>query len=69
MAMTQIMDYPFIVLALYLFLLWLSMRIGTLLRDKGPISSGDGHDDLTLIISAALTLLGKGCPFNAQSCQ
>jgi hypothetical protein len=52
------MDYPFLVLALSLFLLWLSMRIGVFIRGRRRIISDEGHEDLTLIISAALTLLG-----------
>jgi hypothetical protein len=56
--MPNIMDYPFLVLALSLFLFWLSMRLGILIRSGRRIHLDDGHEDLTLIISAALTLLG-----------
>jgi hypothetical protein len=58
LAMPNIMDYPILILALSLFLLWLSMRIGIFFRDRLRISLDDSHEDLTLIISAALTLLG-----------
>jgi hypothetical protein len=56
--MPNIMDYPILILALSLFLLCLSMRIGIFFRDRLRISLDDSHEDLTLIISAALTLLG-----------
>jgi hypothetical protein len=52
------MNYPFLVLALSFLVLWLSMRIGVFVRNKRHISPDDGDEDLTLIISAALTLLG-----------
>jgi len=52
------MNYPFVVFALSFLVLWLSMRIGVFVRNKRRISPEDGDEDLTLIISAALTLLG-----------
>jgi hypothetical protein len=52
------MNYPFLVLALSFLVLWLSMRIGVFVRNKRRISPADEHEDLALIISAALTLLG-----------
>ncbi len=56
--MTKLMNYPFGVFALSFFLLWLAGRAGLLLHRRLHISSDDQHEDLGLIVSATLTLLG-----------
>jgi hypothetical protein len=52
------MDYPFVVFGLSLLLLWLSTRLGTSLLRRRRGLPEEGRDDLVLIMSAALTLLG-----------
>jgi hypothetical protein len=52
------MNYPFGVFALSFFLLWLSGRAGLLLHRRLRISSDEQHEDLGLVVSATLTLLG-----------
>ncbi|MGA9181726.1 MAG: hypothetical protein WB117_12265 [Candidatus Acidiferrales bacterium] len=56
--MTGLADYPLLVLVLSFLVMWLSARFGLRCR-KRRAELGDGvHQDLALIISAALTLLG-----------
>lgn len=56
--MTKLMNYPVGVFALSLFLLWLSTHAGVLLQRMQHIPPEDRREDLGLIVSAALTLLG-----------
>jgi hypothetical protein len=56
--MDNLIRHPLIVSALSLFLLWLSARIGLFVR-MGQLKEEKGvHQDLDIIVSATLTLLG-----------
>jgi len=55
--MEKIMDYPVLVFALSLVVLWLSAQTGAYLRRRGDLDEGV-REDLGVILTAALTLLG-----------
>src|SRR3974377_754037 len=52
------MDYPFVVFALFLVPLWLAVRIGTFVRRKHPEMDEGQREDFGFILAATLTLLG-----------
>jgi len=52
------MNHPFLVLAFSFCLLWLSTRLGILMRGERRDLPEDSRDDLGLIMTASLTLLG-----------
>jgi hypothetical protein len=56
--MGRIMDYPFLVLAISLVVLWLSSRIGVSFRKSRRNMEEDEREDFGLIVAATLTLLG-----------
>jgi hypothetical protein len=56
--MDNLIRHPLIVSALSLFLLWLSARIGLFVRMGQLKKEKDVHQDLDIIVSATLTLLG-----------
>jgi len=56
--MDNLIRHPLIVSALSLFLLWLSARIGLFVRKRQRKEETDVHQDLDIIVSATLTLLG-----------
>jgi len=56
--MNPIVRYPFLVLTLSLLVLWLSTRIGASLHKKRRVLEADEREDLNVVMSAALTLLG-----------
>jgi hypothetical protein len=56
--MIDIVNYPFLVLALSFFALWLSARVSASLRDKQTKLDEDVRDDLNVVVAATLTLLG-----------
>jgi hypothetical protein len=55
--MNTLMKFPALVFALSLFLLWLSVRIGTSFRKKHQLAD-DVREDLGVVLAATLTLLG-----------
>jgi hypothetical protein len=58
--MDFLIKHPLIVLALSFFLLWLSAKIGLFVRKRQLKLQKDVHQDLDIIVSATLTLLGLG---------
>lgn len=56
--MPNLITYPFLVLALSFFLMWLSARIGLFVRMRQPKAEEHEYEDLNLIVTASLTLLG-----------
>jgi hypothetical protein len=56
--MNNLVGHPFLVLALSFFLMWLSARIGLLVRKSQTTLSEGVHEDLDIIVTATLTLLG-----------
>jgi len=50
-------NYPVLFFPLSMFVLWLSARVGTLLRSRRPLS-GDEREDFLFVQAATLTLLG-----------
>ena len=52
------LDYPFLILALSLAILWASASIGVRLRKHRRELAQDVHEDFALILGATLTLLG-----------
>ncbi|MGA7914302.1 MAG: hypothetical protein WCA00_03635 [Candidatus Acidiferrales bacterium] len=56
--MKEIADYPVVVFVLSLLVMWLSARIGLVYRKRRPRLEEDDHQDLALILSSTLTLLG-----------
>jgi hypothetical protein len=56
--MPNLITYPFLVLALSFFLMWLSARIGLFVRMRQPKAEEHEYEDLDLIVTASLTLLG-----------
>jgi len=56
--MDNLISHPLIVSALSLFLLWLSARTGLYVRKRQLKEEKDVHQDLDIIVSATLTLLG-----------
>jgi len=52
------MNQPFVIFVASLLLLWLSTRLGIFLQKTRRILPEDGRDDLVMVMSAALTLLG-----------
>ena len=56
--MGSLIKQPLIVSALSLFLLWLSARIGLFVRMRQLKEEIDVHQDLDIIVSATLTLVG-----------
>jgi hypothetical protein len=56
--MDNLIRHPLIVSALSLFLLWLSARIGLFVRKRQRKEETGVHQDLDIIVSATLTLLG-----------
>jgi hypothetical protein len=57
-SMNTLIRSPFVVAAFSMLLMWLSARIGTLLRTRHPNLESDARQDLDLITAATLTLLG-----------
>jgi hypothetical protein len=55
--MDNMIKYPYIVLALSFFIMWLSAWIGLLLRKRQLNLEEHSHLDLDLIVTASLTLL------------
>jgi len=55
--MTKLADYPLIVFALALFVLWLSARTGSFLLKKQRNLEAGVREDFTVILAATLTLL------------
>ena len=51
------LNYPILFFPLSLFVLWLSARVGTLLRSRWPLA-GEEREDFGFVQAAALTLLG-----------
>ncbi len=56
--MQPIIDYPLLVAILTYLLMWLSARIGLVLRNRRVALEEAAHQDLDLIVGATLTLLG-----------
>jgi hypothetical protein len=56
--MDDVIRHPLTVLVLTFALMWLSARVGLLLRVKQPKVGEPSHGDLDLIVAATLTLLG-----------
>lgn len=56
--MTRIVDFPLLVFAVSLAVLWLSARIGDLLRRKSRPLDESQRQDLGFVLAATLTLLG-----------
>jgi hypothetical protein len=56
--MSEVMRYPFLVLVLSLVVLWLSARIGAFFRKKRRNIEEHDNENFSLIVTAALTLLG-----------
>jgi hypothetical protein len=56
--MNNLVGHPLFVLALSFFLMWLSALIGLLVRKSRTILAEGVHQDLDIIVTAALTLLG-----------
>jgi hypothetical protein len=56
--MSEVMRYPFLVLVLSLVVLWLSARIGASFRKKRQNIEEHDSENFSLIVTAALTLLG-----------
>jgi len=54
----KLLDFPPVVFALSLVALWLSIQIGSLVSRKLRPVQGDERDDLGLVMSGCLTLLG-----------
>ena len=54
----KLLDFPPVVFALSLVALWLSVQIGSLVSRKLRPVQGDERDDLGLVMSGCLTLLG-----------
>ena len=52
------MNHPFVIFGISLSLLWFSTRAGIFLRMKRRHIPEEGRDDLVMVMSAALTLLG-----------
>jgi hypothetical protein len=52
------MDYPFLVLAISVVVLWLSARSGASFRNSRRNMGDDEREDFGLIVAATLTLLG-----------
>jgi hypothetical protein len=50
-------NYPVLFFAISVLVLWLSARLGTLLRRRNPLSSDD-REDFGFVQAASLTLLG-----------
>jgi hypothetical protein len=51
-------DYPLIVFAVSLFVLWFSQHAGVYIRRRRQNMEDDEHEDIGVIVSATLTLLG-----------
>src|ERR1700739_3134536 len=49
---------PFLVLPLSFVIMWLSVRIGVVLRKRRPEMDNDARRDYELIVASTLTLLG-----------
>jgi hypothetical protein len=56
--MNNLVGHPFFILALSFFLMWLSARAGLLVRKSQTILAEGVHEDLDIIVTATLTLLG-----------
>jgi hypothetical protein len=56
--MSYVLRYSFLVLALSLVVLWLSVRIGVFLRKRRRILEENEREDFGMVMSATLTLLG-----------
>ncbi len=56
--MKHTMDYPLLVFAISLLVLWLSTRIGAFFREKRKHLGEDVREDFSTILAATLTLLG-----------
>jgi hypothetical protein len=56
--MINLVGHPFFVLALSFLLMWLSARIGLLFRKSQTTLSEGVHEDLDIIVTGTLTLLG-----------
>jgi hypothetical protein len=52
------LNYPFLILAVSLFIFWISARIGASFRARQSDTQADDHEDFTFILGATLTLLG-----------
>ena len=56
--MNNLTDYPLLVFALALFVLWLSARIGSSFLKRRRKLEEDVREDFSVILTATLTLLG-----------
>ncbi|HUO33535.1 MAG TPA: hypothetical protein VMU43_00945 [Candidatus Acidoferrum sp.] len=56
--MIQIDKHPFVVLLASFFVMWLSMWIGTSMREKQSDLDEEARKDIDVIVAATLTLLG-----------
>jgi hypothetical protein len=52
------LNYPLLVLAVSLFIFWISARIGASFHARQSDAQADNHEDFTFILGATLTLLG-----------
>jgi hypothetical protein len=52
------MRYPFVVLAISLVALWLSVQIGVFFRNRGKSIEENEREHFGIIMAAVLTLLG-----------
>lgn len=55
--MINLMDYPLIIFVISMLVLWLSAKVGVLLRTKKALDE-DTREDFDLILASTLTLLG-----------
>ncbi len=56
--MSQVVRYPFLVLAIYLVTLWLSAHIGASFRKRRKNPEEAEREDFGIVVAASLTLLG-----------
>ena len=54
--MKAILEYPLVLFAISLIVLWLSVQLGAFIRHRRPMPH-DERDDFALVINAGLTLL------------
>jgi hypothetical protein len=52
----ELLNYPLVVFASFLVVLWLALRLGISIRGLQPVPE-DERDDLSVVTSASLTLL------------
>jgi hypothetical protein len=56
--MNDLMNKPFVVFVLSLLILWLSTRLGALIRSRRRLLDSDEREDFNTVLAATLTLLG-----------